>query len=311
MLTASDLNASFAYITTNALSAISPLTGTLDADGQIIVLDADGDSSIQAATDDILTLKLQGASLFLWNGATASAVNGVTMTATATGNPPTIISSGSDTNIDLVLRGKGSGQVALGDASLKFPDTDGSIGYLLKTNGSGTLSFASPVSDLASATSTNTAGDPVDVYASGMAALGTFNEFWLLFEGVSLSGTDDLLIQLADTSGFITTGYVSRCMTINNATMSSESGTAGFLVSLDNGTGVLRGALHFYRELSSGSGDIWHVNGSLVNGIGTNGQLVIAGTSGPLPASALDGVRLNSSGTNNFDAGAISMRARL
>lgn len=311
MLTASDLNASFAYITTNALSAISPLTGTLDADGQIIVLDADGDSSIQAATDDILTLKLQGASLFVWNGATATAVNGVTMTATATGNPPTIISSGSDTNIDLVLRGKGTGQVAFGDASIKFPDTDGSIGQFLKTNGSGSASFASLVSDIALNVSTNTAGDPVNVYASGMAALGTFNQFWLIFESVSLSGTDDLLIQFADTGGYITTNYASRCMTINNATMSSESGTSGFLVSLDAGTGTLKGVLHFFREPSSGSGDIWHINGSLVNGIGTNGQLVMGGSSCPLPLSALDGVRLNSSGSNTFDGGTVSLRASL
>ena len=46
-----------------------------------------------------------------------------------------------DSNTNLVLQGDGSGKVAIGDGSLIFPDSDGSSGQFIKTNGSGTLSF--------------------------------------------------------------------------------------------------------------------------------------------------------------------------
>jgi hypothetical protein len=51
-----------------------------------------------------------GNELFLFT-ATASAVNEVTLANAATGNAPTLTSSGSDSNIDLVFSAKGTGQV--------------------------------------------------------------------------------------------------------------------------------------------------------------------------------------------------------
>lgn len=138
VLSASDLNASLTYITTNALAMISPLTGTLDCDGQILILDSDGDSSLQAASDDVLTLKLNNASLFVWNGATASVVNGVTMTAAIATAAPVIAATGTDTNIDLELRSKGTGDVVVADASGEeiavFADVASAVNELQVTN---------------------------------------------------------------------------------------------------------------------------------------------------------------------------------
>ena len=45
------------------------------------------------------------------------------------------------TNTNLTLTGNGTGKVVMGDGSLSFPDSDGTAGQYLKTNGSGTLSF--------------------------------------------------------------------------------------------------------------------------------------------------------------------------
>lgn len=117
ILTASDLNSSLLYITQNALAMISPLTGSLDVDGQDLILDSDGDSILGITSDDVLTLALNGVDLFAWNGATASVVNGLVFTAAATGNPPSITAAGSDTNIDLELRSKGTGDVVLADSA--------------------------------------------------------------------------------------------------------------------------------------------------------------------------------------------------
>lgn len=60
VLTASDLNAEFNNLLNNALTLISPLTGTLDANGNEIILDADADTSITADTDDQIDFKIGG-----------------------------------------------------------------------------------------------------------------------------------------------------------------------------------------------------------------------------------------------------------
>jgi hypothetical protein len=49
--------------------------------------------------------------------ATASAVNEITVTNAATGNPPQIASTGGDTNIGLALSGKGTGKVTMPSAN--------------------------------------------------------------------------------------------------------------------------------------------------------------------------------------------------
>lgn len=143
ILTAADLNASFSQITSNGLQLISPLTGTLDADGKTIILDADADSNLAAGTDDILTLTLQAFAAFIWDGDVASPVNGITFRSAATATRPAIVAHGSDTDIDLLLQGKGAGKVALGSVPLLWPNADGSAGQYLVTDGSGALSFAS------------------------------------------------------------------------------------------------------------------------------------------------------------------------
>lgn len=71
--------------------------------------------------------------------ATASAINEFTVTNAATGNAPEISATGGDTNIDLKITPKGSGKINLD--GIKFPNADGTANQVLKTDGSGTLSF--------------------------------------------------------------------------------------------------------------------------------------------------------------------------
>jgi hypothetical protein len=70
---------------------------------------------------------------------TASAVNELTITNSATGNAPELSSTGDDTNIDIKITPKGSGNVVLD--GLKYPNADGTADQVLKTDGSGNLSF--------------------------------------------------------------------------------------------------------------------------------------------------------------------------
>ena len=70
---------------------------------------------------------------------TASAVNQIDITNAATSNAPEISATGGDTNIDLKITPKGSGKLNLD--GIKFPNADGSADQVLKTDGSGNLSF--------------------------------------------------------------------------------------------------------------------------------------------------------------------------
>lgn len=67
-----------------------------------------------------------------------------------------------DDNTNLTLTGSGTGQVVIGDGGLILPDTDGTSGQFLQTNGSGTLSFA----DVASAGVVQVKGAFTDAYTT-------------------------------------------------------------------------------------------------------------------------------------------------
>ena len=60
VLTASDLNSEFDNLLSNALSLISPITGTLDLNGNEFVLDVDADTSITSDTDDRIDFRIGG-----------------------------------------------------------------------------------------------------------------------------------------------------------------------------------------------------------------------------------------------------------
>jgi len=102
----------------------------------------------QTLTNKTLTSPKVGTAILDANGneviktpATTSAVNEITVTNSATGNAVQVSATGGDTNIDIAVLGKGSGSVKLGNAGLKFPNSDGTADYVLKTDGSGNLSF--------------------------------------------------------------------------------------------------------------------------------------------------------------------------
>jgi len=75
VLTFADLNAEFNNILNNARDVVSPLTDTLEMNGNALVLDADDDTSIVASTDDQIDITIGGvliytitASTFDFNG---------------------------------------------------------------------------------------------------------------------------------------------------------------------------------------------------------------------------------------------------
>lgn len=113
VLTASDLNSEFNNIISNGQDLGSPRTKAFDMDGQQIVLDADADSYLVEDSDDVIKLRLQGVDLFYWDGDATSPVNGLTFTASATSVAPDISATGTDSNIGVTVKPKGTGDVTL------------------------------------------------------------------------------------------------------------------------------------------------------------------------------------------------------
>ena len=110
VLPAADLNANISKIIENALQLISPLTGNLDFDGNSAILDDDGDTSINASTDDLIAFVLGGGTLIRFDGTVTSPVNGFRLRATATGTAPSIEVTGNP-NRNLELLPSGTGRV--------------------------------------------------------------------------------------------------------------------------------------------------------------------------------------------------------
>lgn len=448
VLTASDLNAEFNNLINNAVTLFSPLTGNLDCDAYEVILDGDADTSIQASTDDKITLKASGVALFVFDGTATTPVNGVTIAATATGSGPTIAATGSDTNIQVTLKGKGTGAVILGQSTstdvrlaadqpigdssgnelVKFSkaasavneitvanaatgsgpsiaSTGGDTNIPLTLSGKGTghvvigqatstdvrLAADQPIADSSGnefvkfsktssavneITVTNAAtGNPPSLSATGgdtniplrltpkgtgdvqitdgtdatkvvafeasglttgttrtitypdrdltlgpvlgtqqATTSGTAIDFtsipsWvrrivICFVGVSVSGTDDLLIKLGDAGGIEDAGYLGAGSTIAGASAATTNYTAGFGIRGVADATILHGSVTLTME--NASSFTWVCSGVLSDSGAANSFT----TSGSKSTSAaLDRIKLTSvGGAVTFDAGAINVQ---
>lgn len=155
---------------------------------------------------------------------TASAVNNVRVTNAATGNSPVLDVNGSDSNIDLSLKAKGSGNVKFGTANIKLPNVDGSNGDVLTTNGTGVSSWGSAAS---SSDITLTAGEALTAGNAVMIADGT--------ESVLLSATSTTN-SIRETQTLIyqsfTTGSTTTSIRQINMWIDTNGGAATLTVTL-------------------------------------------------------------------------------
>jgi hypothetical protein len=119
----------------------------------------------------------------------------------------------------------------------------------------------------------------------------------VLFNGVSTSGTANLLIQIGSGS-FQSSGYIS------NATSSAPAGsTAGFLITASNAAAYT--SVGVIQIVTLGS-NLWSENGNIAPNAGTNS---VSNSAGAVTLSGtLDRVRITTvGGTNTFDAGSINI----
>lgn len=127
------------------------------------------------------------------------------------------------------------------------------------------------------------------------------NEIVAMFDGISLTGTDEYLIQLGDSGGVETAGYES-VSGLGGAT--TQSSTAGFMISGINAAEFISGMMIMKRM----NGNKWvsmhelHRPGGGLSSIQGSGIKTLSGT--------LDRVRLTRTGSNTFDGGAVAIAYR-
>jgi hypothetical protein len=195
---------------------------------------------------------------------TASAVNEVTVTNSATGNAPEISATGDDTNIDLKLTPKGTGKLVLD--GLNFPTSDGTTGQFLKTDGSGNLSFddvggggkvLQVVSNSSSSTITSSVTTDTEVINTSITPSSTSNKILViaslsisvtagtnayagskLRRGTNASGTILSEKAIGDSAGNDIIGFIEHTILDSPSTTSSQQYTMSFRLASGNTTSV-------------------------------------------------------------------------
>lgn len=129
-------------------------------------------------------------------------------------------------------------------------------------------------------------------------------EVELFFDRVSLSGTDDMLVQLGTAGGFVTSGYTSVGGFIGGASAANDTSTAGMVIRISSSTRLVSGSLRFKRYEPGGT--IWVSDHNM-----STGDAVATGAGRVNIGAEMTQVRVTRTGTNTFDNGEINIRYRL
>lgn len=124
----------------------------------------------------------------------------------------------------------------------------------------------------------------------------------IMFNAISLSSTDNILVQIGDSGGIESTGYVSTSAAVFGAnTTSCDSSTSSFLFRLANATRVISG----HMILTHLGSNLWvssHSGGSTAGG-----PLAIVGGGTKTLTGELDRVRIAAGGGNTLDSGSVNI----
>jgi hypothetical protein len=189
-----------------------------------------------------------------------------------------------------ILYGAGTGAIAA--------TAVGTATHVLTSNGAGVApTFQAAGGGITLATEqASTSGTAITF---GSIPAGT-KRITIMFEGVSLSGTDELLVQIGDAGGIEATGYISGS---NVGGASAVASTSGFVIRTNTAADLHHGAAELYLK------DSTNFTWSSTHMLYRSGSLAMAFGSGSKSLSAeLTQVSITRSGTNTFDAGSINIQ---
>ena len=188
-----------------------------------------------------------------------------------------------------------------GSNTLVLPGGNGSADQALVTNGSGTLSFADRGRIVQGTAQNSTSGTSIDF--TGIPSW--VKRVTVMFQGVSLSSTADVLIQLGVGGTAATSGYIAGNSYIltTGATAGGSTSTSGFRIQSGAAAYTLNGSIAF--NLLNASSYIWSGSGTFYN---QTTSPYIANAAGVVTLSGvLNMVRITSTSTDTFDAGSINI----
>lgn len=206
----------------------------------------------------------------------------------------------------LRLNGSNSGYVELeapataGSNTLTLPNGNGSSGNFLRTDGSGTLTWATPTD-----TTTNLTRGTVAATTSGTSVDFTslptgIRKLTLILDKVSVNAANNISVRLSTGGTFLTTGYESQSMRIQDAASSaSAADSASFsLINNDSAPRLWTGSFTWHNI----TGNVWVMSGNCNSD--STARAIVAGGRVDL-GGVLDGIRLFSPAT--FDNGQINV----
>lgn len=188
-------------------------------------------------------------------------------------------------------------------------------------SGTGTFTVAAPNTNtdytltLPQGTGTVVANNVNSAIVSGTAVTstsGTSIDFtgipsWVkrvtvMFDGVSTNGTSNWLIQIGDSGGIETSGYLgasSYIFSINNP--ASTNYTAGFGILVGSATNIIQGIINICKL----TGNTWTCSGGVAL---SNATLNVITAGSKTLSDTLDRIRITTvNGTDTFDAGSINI----
>ncbi len=123
----------------------------------------------------------------------------------------------------------------------------------------------------------------------------------VMFSGVSLSSTANILVQLGDNGGIENTGYLGGC-TIQIATVAIDgaNSTAGYIIVVGSAARVIHGNL----IICSMGSNLWAASGLV--GFSNAAASATYGGSKTL-SDTLTQIRITTTSTDTFDAGSINI----
>lgn len=243
--------------------------------------------------------------------AAASLGDGFTFTVEASGATVTIDPNGSETI-------NGASTLTVNDGEFASVFCNGSAFYAAvypaalsqATWDTGTSTIEAKISPAklkqAAGLDTETALTTSGASAYGFTGIAaSARRITIMFSGVSLSGTDDILIQLGDSGGYENTGYSAASAFVAGSGNDLLTSTAGFPVNTVNSAStVLSGIVTLVRI----TGNTWVAQGVLHDS-NVPGNPTMAGTK--TLSAELDRVQVTVTGSNTFDAGTVNIAVEM
>jgi hypothetical protein len=127
----------------------------------------------------------------------------------------------------------------------------------------------------------------------------------IVFEGVSLSGSDNIIVQITtNTTGLISSGYAGSSCVSGGGGNTLAANTSGFIVQIANSARVFSGVMSLTQNITTANVVSCHTGSMISGSIGVFGSGMVTMPTG----EHITEVRVTRSGANTFDAGRVYLQ---